>query len=190
MYVITEGPLEGAMLKRLVRSHPQLRRRRIKVIAAGRGSNLASLARTILIQDREPTAVLLDTKTIDQEAIAERRGLVEYLLDGGGPPEMWHLTMMVPETAVLLFQNEQVLRSLLPGPLSFEQRIVARYEPTRMLSEVFAQAGKPFPKTLIQRISRADLSPLWKLPLLQPLERFLSVDPPARKESEPLEFYG
>ncbi len=47
------------------------------------------------------------------------------------------------------------------------------YEPKRILSEVFTQAGKPFPKALIQRLSRTNLSALWKLPVLQPLERFL-----------------
>ncbi|HEX8701685.1 MAG TPA: hypothetical protein VF815_22850 [Myxococcaceae bacterium] len=187
MYVLTDGPVQCAMLKRMVRGHPLLRRRKIKVFEDS--GTPAVGARHIMIETGDPTAWVAGTKTIDPGGIAEKRGYAEYFLGGGGPREMWHLTLVVPETTVLLFQNKQVLQSLLPGPLSFEQRIVARYEPTRILSEVFAQAGKPFPGALVRRIARADLSPLWKLSLLQPLERFLSVDPPPSKETVPLEFY-
>ena len=187
MVVVTDGPVQGAMLKRMVRGHSLLRRRKIRVFE--KRLTAAVLARQLMIETGDPTAVVAGTRTIDPDGIAEQRGYAEYFLGGGGPREMWHLTLVVPETTVLLFQNKQVLQWLLPGPLSFEQRIVARYEPTRILSEVFTQAGKPFPGALVRRISRADLSPLWKLPLLQPLERFLSVDPPPSQETIPLEFY-
>jgi hypothetical protein len=189
-YVVTEGPVQGAMLKSLVRSHPLLRRRRIQVLETGGRKSAASKACSLLLMEREPAAVLLDTKTIEPRAIEERRYFAEWVLERGGAPEEWQLTLVVPEVTVLLFQNEEILRSLLPGPLSFEQRIVARYEPTRILTEVFAQAGKPFPATLIRRLARAELSPLWKLPILQPLERFLLSDPHVRRVGEPLESGG
>ncbi|WP_224364608.1 hypothetical protein [Hyalangium versicolor] len=126
-----------------------------------------------MILHHEPVAAIMDTKTIHPRAIAELRYHVEWILGGGGAREEWESILVTPEVTVLLFQDEQVLRSLLPTPPSFEQRIVARYEPTRVLSELFTQAGKPFPKALIQRLSRTRLAPLWKLPVLQPLERFL-----------------
>ena len=58
---------------------------------------------------------------------------------------------------------------------SFEQLIRGRYEPNRVLAELFAQAGeKPFPDVLLRRLEQADLSSLWaSVPELRPLEEFL-----------------
>jgi hypothetical protein len=183
-YVVTKGPVELAMMKRLVRDHPGLRGRDIQVFARER-SNLTSVARTILSTSHEPVALIMDTKTIDPDAIAEQRGFAEWHVGAAGLREDWEIIHCVPEVVVLLFQDEGVLRSLLPVPLSFEQRIVARYEPKRILSEVFTQAGKPYPKALIQRLSRTRLSALWKLPVLQPLERFLLGEPQAQHPGNP-----
>jgi hypothetical protein len=170
-YIVTEGLVEQAMMKRLMRDHPVLHRRDIRVCDSGGGAT--SVARTILAVDHEPVAVILDTKTINPKAIAEERGYVEWHLGTAGLREEWEHIMVTPEVTLLLFQDQGALRALLPAPLSFEQRIVARYEPKRILSEIYAQAGKPFPQALIRRLSRTNLSPLWKLPILQPLERFL-----------------
>lgn len=168
--LITEGLIEQAMMKRLVRNHPILRCSRIRFVGAG---NAISMGRTLLVRYRDPVALIVDTKTIEPRAIAEQRGLMEWLLERAGDRDEWECVLVTPEVPVLLFQDEDVLRSLLPKPLSFEQRIVARYEPTRVLKEVFTSAGKPFPKALIQRIAKVNLAALWKLPVLQPLERFL-----------------
>lgn len=168
--LITEGLIEQAMMKRLLRDHPVLRRSRIRVVDAG---NATSAGRTILARYHEPVALTVATKTIDPRGIAERRGLIEWLLERAGDREDWVCVLVKPEVPVLLFQDEDVLRSLLPKPLSFEQRIVARYEPKRVLQDVFTSAGKPFPKAPIQRLAKVNLAALWKLPVLQPLERFL-----------------
>jgi hypothetical protein len=170
-YIVTQGLVEQAMLKRLVQNHPGLRRRDIRVLESGGGSS--SVARTILAVDHDPVAVILDTKTIDRDAIAEQRGFMEWHLGTAGLREEWEIIQVVPQVVALLFQDENLLRLLLPAPLSVEQRIVARYEPKRILTEVFTQAGKPFPQALIRKISRTNLGGLWKLEVLQPLERFL-----------------
>jgi hypothetical protein len=182
-YLVAEGPVEQAMMKRLVRDHPVLRRRDIQIRDGGGGAS--SAARTILSVRHEPVALILDAKTIDPDSIAEERGYVEWHLGTAGLREEWEYVMVAPEATVLLFQDQLVLRSLLPKPLSFEQRIVARYEPRRILNEVFTQAGKPFPKALIQRLSKTNLAPLWKLPVLQPLERFLLGEPQAQHPGSP-----
>ncbi|WP_224243592.1 hypothetical protein [Hyalangium gracile] len=183
-YVVTKGPIEQAMVKRLLREHPILRRRDIQVLVRER-STLTSVARTILSTRHEPVAVILDTKTMDPGAILEQRHLAEWHVGAAGLREEWEIVQGVPEFAVLLFQDEDALRSLLPVSLSFEQRIVARYEPKRVLTEVFAQAGKPYPEALVRRIARTRLSHLWKLPVLQPLERFLHGGSQAQHAGDP-----
>jgi hypothetical protein len=171
-YIVTQRSVPQALVKRLLRDHPVLRRRDVHVFD-DEGGTTTSLARTILSSWHEPVALILDTKTIDPGSIAERRGFAEWHVGAAGSREDWEIIQCIPEVEVLLFQDEDILHKLLPAPLSFEQRIVARYEPKRILSEVFTQAGKPFPKALVQRISRTNLSALWRLPVLQPLERFL-----------------
>jgi hypothetical protein len=171
-YIVTQGLVEQAMMKRLVRDHPVLRRREIQVIARELGG-ASSAARTILAVDHDPVALIVDTNSIDRTAIAEQRGLTELHLGDGGLREEWEIIQGVPQVVALLFQDEDILSSLLPAPLSFEQRIVARYEPKRILTEAFTQAGKPFPEALIRKLRRTNLSALWKLEVLQPLERFL-----------------
>jgi hypothetical protein len=82
--------------------------------------------------------------------------------------------LIAPEVAVLLFRDEQLLRSVLPVSPSFEQLIRGRYEPNRVLAELFAQAGEqPFPEVLAQRLDQLDASSLWAAPELRPLEEFL-----------------
>lgn len=84
------------------------------------------------------------------------------------------MLFIAPEVAVLLFRDEQLLRSLLPVSPSFEQLIRGRYEPNRVLAELFAQAGEqPFPDALLKRLEQADVSSLWSAPELRPLEEFL-----------------
>src|SRR5688572_28724293 len=96
MYVITDGSVKGAMLKRLVRGHPLLRRRKIKVL--DKDGVPSAFARQIMIETGEPVAVVEGRKTIDPDGIAEQLGYAEYFLGGGGPREMRHLTLVVPET--------------------------------------------------------------------------------------------
>ncbi len=66
------------------------------------------------------------------------------------------------------------MRAVLPAPLSVEDRVRARYEPEVVLAEQLAQAGEgPFLEALAQRLAGADLSVLWRLDALKPLEDFL-----------------
>jgi hypothetical protein len=131
-------------------------------------------ARTLLVLRHEPVAHISNPETLSPEFLAERRGFLEWRLAEAGPPEDWLVVDVPPTTAVLLFRDDELMRAVLPGELSFEDRIRGRYEPHAVLTELFARAGEgPFPEALMQRIARADLSPLWRLEVLQPLEAFL-----------------
>lgn len=172
--IVTTGDVAGALFERMVACHPRLRDQGIQVETAMGGGGASSIARNILLLRREPVAVVSDADTLTPDVMAEQRGLMEYIVGAGGPLSEWRVLLIAPEVAVLLFRDEQLLRSLLPVSPSFEQLIRGRYEPNRVLAEFFVQAGEqPFPKALLSRLEQADLSSLWAAPELRPLEEFL-----------------
>jgi hypothetical protein len=173
-HIVTEGKLEAALLERMVQCHPVLRERAIKMHPMDNRSSANMAARTLLVLRHEPVAHISNPETLSPEFLAERRGFLEWRLGEAGPPEDWMVVDVPPNAAVLLFRDDQLMRAVLPGELSFEDRIRGRYEPRAVLTELFARVGEgPFPEALIKRIFRADLSPLWRLEVLQPLEAFL-----------------
>jgi hypothetical protein len=161
-------------MRRLVDVHPRLRDRGIQIHENETSGGTSSSARTILVLQGMPVALVIDSETLSPRMIHERAGMFEYLLGEAAPPSEWRVLFIAPEVAVLLFRDEQLLRSLLPVSPSFEQLIRGRYEPNRVLAELFAQAGEqPFPEALLKRLEQADVSSLWSAPELRPLEAFL-----------------
>ena len=174
MSLVTSGIVAGKLMRRLVEGHPRLRGRGIRIVSVKSNAGTSRVAREILIQERVPVAVVRDALTFSPELIAEQEGWAYVLLDPVERPSEWRILSIAPEIAVLLFRDEQLLRSLLPVSPSFEQLIRGRYEPNRVLAELFAQAGEqPFPEALVNRLDQADLSSLWAAPELRPLEEFL-----------------
>ena len=173
-HIVTEGKLEAVLLERLVRCHPVLRERVIKMHPMENRSSAHIAAGTLLTLRHEPVAHISSPETLSPGLLAERRGFLEWRLGEAGAPEDWLVVDVPPNVAVLLFRDDAIMSAVLPGPLSLEDRIRGRYEPHAVLTELFARAGEgPFPEALMQRIARADLSPLWRLEVLQPLEAFL-----------------
>jgi len=169
-------------LERMVACHPRLREGGIQVRAANSNGGASRSAREILFWRREPVAVVIDAHTLSPDMMAEQCGWVQLLLERVAPPSEWRILAVAPEIAVLLFRDEQLLRSLVPVSPSFEQLIRGRYEPNRVLAELFAQAGEqPFPVALLQRLEQADVSALWAAPELRSLEEFLLEKSAARQ---------
>jgi hypothetical protein len=182
--IVTTGAVAGGLFERMVACHPRLREQGIQVETATGGGGASSIASNILVLQRHPVAVVSDAETLTPDVMAEQRGLMEYLVGEAGPPSEWRVLLIAPEVATLLFRDEHLLRSLLPVSPSFEQLIRGRYEPNRVLAELFAQAGEqPFPEALLRRLEQADLSSLWAAPELRPLEEFLLEKSAAQQPS-------
>ncbi|MFE8600855.1 hypothetical protein [Archangium violaceum] len=173
--IVTPGRVSGKLMRRLVEGHPHLKGRGIRISSTDGNIGTSRVAREILFKERVPVAVVRDAQTFSPELIAEQCGWVHLFLEQAAPPSEWLILPIAPEIAVLLFRDEHLLRPLLPVSPSFEQLIRGRYEPNKVLAEIFAQAGEqPFPEALVSRMEQADLSSLWALsPELRPLEEFL-----------------
>ncbi len=173
-FIVTSGLVAGKLMRRLVNGHPRLSGRGIQIQAAQSNGGASRLARDILFRRRGPVVVVRDAHTLSPDLVAEQEGWVQLLLEQFASPNEWRVLSIMPEIAVLLFRDEHLLRSVVPVNPSFEQLIRGRYEPNRVLAELFAQAGEqPFPEVLVQRLEQLDASSLWVAPELRPLEEFL-----------------
>jgi hypothetical protein len=174
-FIVTEGAVAGVLMERLVRCHPVLRERRVVVRAADYRSSVWFKSRTLLCLKHVPVAAVFNPETVHPDYLSERRGFAEqYIGEASWTPGDFLIFDVPPNVAVLLFQDEGVMRGVLPAPLSIEDRVRARYEPEVVLAEQLAQAGEgPFLEALAQRLAGADLSGLWRLDALKPLEEFL-----------------
>jgi hypothetical protein len=171
-FILTEEPLHVAILERLVKGHPSLRDQDIRVRSYG--GNITGRAMTHFRHSFNPVALVASAESVNPYRVADQVALREGYLLEHVPWAKFLVFMVPPEVESLLFLDEGVVHTVLPGPVSIEDRVRGRYEALKVLDELFERAGEgPLPEVLIQRLAHADLSSLWKHELLKPLEAFL-----------------
>ncbi|WP_205525568.1 hypothetical protein [Pyxidicoccus trucidator] len=171
-FILTETALQMALMERLVKSHPVLRDQDIRM-RTDRG-NIAERARSHFVHSTKPVVLVSSPQTVNPRWVANFVEVREEFIRAAVPMAKFLVLMVPPEVESLLFHDEDVVKAVLPGPVTTEDRVRGRYEALKVLAELFTRAGKaPFPEALIQRLAHADLSRLWRLELLRPLERFL-----------------
>ena len=172
--IVTDGAFAQLLLEQMVRQHPLLRSRELRVSDAGEWSGAQSKARTILVLKHQPVALVADAGAFEPEGITEQRCFLEWGLEQVAPRHRWRVILLIPQVEGLLFRNERLLRALVEDMPSFEQTIRARYEPRRVFAELMRHEGRrSLPAVLPQRLAQAELMPLWALPEFLPLESFL-----------------
>jgi hypothetical protein len=171
-FILTQEPLHEAILDRMVKSHPSLREQDIRVRSYG--GNLPGRAKSHFLRSSAPVALVASAESVNPYRVADQLELREGYLREHVPWAKYLVFMVPPEVESLLFLDEGVVKAVLPGPVSLEDRVRGRYDPLRVLDELFERAGEgPLPEVLIQRLAQADLSAVWKHELLKPLEAFL-----------------
>ncbi|MFP2930855.1 hypothetical protein ACLESO_37775 [Pyxidicoccus sp. 3LG] len=171
-FILTEGALPMAIMERLVKSHPTLRDQDVRMRKDS--GNIAVRAREHFFVGGDPVALVSGAETVNEDHVAQQVATRREFLLHRTYWAKFLVLMVPPEVEALLFFDESVMRDVLPQPVSVEDRVRGRYESRKVLKELFARAGEqPFPDALIQRLAHADLSPLWRLELLKPLEQFL-----------------
>lgn len=172
--LVTQGPVATRLLEQLLVQHALLRSSAIRVRDGGGHGGSFSKARTILTVRREPVAVLVDMEAAEPAYMADRRELLESLLDEAAPPWAWRLILFVPEVELLFFQDERLLRELVrPAMPSAEQLRQARETPRKVLCELLATRADNYAQEVSRRLAPLEVSGLWKLPELRVLEDFL-----------------
>jgi hypothetical protein len=169
--ILTEDHFDKEFVERLIACHPRLHGQELQVVAANGRYGVQSRARTILTVLREPVAVVVDADTVEPEAVAEQRDLLEMQLGQAAPPSEWKIVIVAPTLQALLFQKERVRRALLQREPSAEQLQRAPSRPKQVLGELLGE--QDFLQVLRQRMKQVDLFPLWETEELRPVEAFL-----------------
>src|SRR5688572_3356592 len=76
-YVVVEGMLDAVFLRAVL---PKELLKVTELVAAGERSNLASVARTLLITRRKPLAIVADADAMDEGSVHEKQQSTEELV--------------------------------------------------------------------------------------------------------------
>lgn len=128
-HVIVEGQTDLALMKRVLAAYGD----QINYILAG-GASTVSIARMILASDKQPIVLVMDADVSAADIANERREEVEAALRQFGSSRRFHVVSFVPEIEVVLLEDEYS-RAAITGnePLSIEERILAKYEPKKVI---------------------------------------------------------
>jgi hypothetical protein len=138
-YVVVEGTTDVMVVRAVL--PPELLAD-VSLAPAGGRSNIASIARSILVTRRKPVAVLVDTDSVDERIIQDRMQNTQELLKAvaGGVPT--RLILLIPSIEAVFFASG-VLPAIYGNPLPEEVRVMARSSPKEALLRLFTHPAGP-----------------------------------------------
>jgi hypothetical protein len=168
--VVVEGMSDATIVRAIV--PPELREEVMLAPAGGR-SNIASVARTLLVTRRKPVAILVDTDSVEEGIIHDRLQSTQELLKAvaGGIPTK--VILLIPTIESALFMAG-VLTKLYGAPLPEEVRFLARSDPKKALERLVAEPNRPNNiKALLDRFGAEEIDAMRATPPFQELITFL-----------------
>jgi hypothetical protein len=132
-----------------------------------------SLARTILVTERKPVALLMNAHTTDETSVQERLGTLRYLLKQAAADIPFEVFLAVPELEAIVFQQKELLERITNTTLSEREWKLAKLSPRAFLTDVLPRQTASLAQ-LVETLEPADIAVLQQHPLLQAINAFLS----------------
>ena len=168
--VVTEGAIDAAFIGRAIKGALPAGQSP-EILAAGGWSAAESLARSILLTRRAPTALVVDAEETDPARVAERQEFMESSLQAYSGSTPFRVIQIAPTVLSILFRQPRYLQGVV---LTRRQRIRAQYEPSKILVEIL----KHSPRSMSEIEKR--LEPRWggirEEPELAALLTFLDLE--------------
>jgi len=167
--IIMEGQTDATILRTLL--PPELVRSCHLMPTTGR-STLVYVARTHLIKNRAPTAVMLDTDTLDATIIAETIQTTRHLLGAVAGDTPFDIIYCIPHIEVIFFEDVTALQRIFPqfGKVFIPQ--FAKTQPKDQLEVLFQKGGGP--RTLSAFLDQLTPDDVEKLRTLYPLQHVMA----------------
>lgn len=138
-------------------------------------STIVSVARTHLVKYQAPTAVMLDTDTLDPTLIAEKIQTTRYLMGAVAGDTPFDIIYCIPHIEFIFFEDTTTLRRIFPQFDNFFILQFAKTQPKDQLEVLFQKGGGP--KTLnafLGQLTSADLEKLRELYPIQGAMAFIT----------------
>lgn len=171
--VVTAGTRAPALLRRLLRPEFEQANGNIRLMARSSESGADALARSVLIDEHNPVALVLDADTVNPQRVAESYDYFAQSLGEVAHRKLWGIFLAVPELLSLLFADRAILESLVGGPVTEVQLVRGRYEPKVVLAELLKERGIS-DEEFDRRLAQADLTPLRQLAPVRELAEFVA----------------
>jgi hypothetical protein len=124
-------------------------------------STLVSVARTHLIKHHAPTAVVLDTKTLDPTIIAETIQTTRYLMAAVAGDTPFDIIYCIPHIEAIFFEDTTALQRIFPQFGSVFIRQFAKTQPKDQLEVLFQKGGGPKAlNAFLDQLTSADIEKL------------------------------
>ncbi len=175
-HIVVEGAFDADLIHKLLVDC----KGRFSIVVA-HGKNAARpIARKILLQRREPTALIVDADTTEPQEVRQQvRELHDYF---GAAADKVGLTViaMVPEMEVIFFDRPTALANHAGRPLDPALVAAGRVAPKAVLDQVLRNSPDHDRTGFIGRLTGAELVDLASHPQVQELRRFVAGLPAAR----------
>jgi len=167
--IIVEGLTDVAILRAIL--PPELVAASNLMPTAGR-STIVSVARTYLIRHRAPTAVMLDTDTLDPTIIAETIQTTRHLMGAVAGDTPFDIIYCIPHLEAIFFEDTAPLQRIFPKFGSVFILQFAKTQPKDQLELLLQQGGGP--KTLSAFLDQLTSADAEKLRSTYPIEHVMA----------------
>lgn len=164
--LVVRGKAMALVFKKLL--EPEFGRE-LRVLDVDHMGEAASLARSIL-SNRKAIVAVVGEATQEELRILHRH--LVFLLINVECADLWKISMIVPQTEVLLFLDREVLRQVLGREPTEEELVRGRTEPRRVLEEQLGLERWDLDEELCRRLERVDVSALAEHPAAQQVREF------------------
>jgi hypothetical protein len=180
VYVLVEGKNDEALLRRVL---PEDVLADVQLVNAGGSDSIPSLARSMLVRRKCPIAVLMDSDSLDPDAIEERQQGTEELIRAANASIPVKVVTAIPEIEAWLLTTPETVARLVGQPVSEEWLEWGRRDPKHALSSLAAKGNRKWDTDeAIEALDERDLQQIRTIPEVVALSEFLQA---AKKNGDP-----
>lgn len=167
--IIVKGLTDVAILRKLL--PPELVNACHLMQTAVR-STIVSVARTHLIKNHAPTAVMLNTDTLDPTLIAETIQTTRYLMGAVAGDTPFDIIYCIPHIEAIFFEDTTALQRIFPQFANVFILQFAKTQPKDQLEVLFQKGGGP--KTLNAFLDQLTSDDVEKMRTLYPIQQVMA----------------
>lgn len=173
-FIITEGKSDIEILHALL---PPQSLVGVECIAGTERSSAISLARTILLADHIPVALVLDADTTNRSAIREESAFLRMSLAEVSYGTKYAFFLSVPEIEIVFLEDWDFVGQQIGKPKQAFTHFELEYAQLQPKKFLFSQMEDiPYPQALTQLLARLDARTIERIqqnPLVRDLNNFL-----------------